>query len=71
MLSFLIGWSENSEKAYWKTMGCSSSIERHQRRVNPDPIDIPLSKAQKYLVRETWETVEQHKNSVGKQTFLR
>ncbi|XP_031556128.1 globin-1-like [Actinia tenebrosa] len=52
-------------------MGCSSSIDRHQRRVNPDPIDIPLSKAQKYLVRETWETVELYKNNVGKQTFLR
>ena len=32
---------------------------------------IQLSVAQKYLVRETWEIVEIHKNSVGKKTFLK
>jgi hypothetical protein len=53
-------------------MGCSSSIGKRQPTlVNESPIDIPLSKAQKYLVRETWETVEPHKSNVGKQTFLR
>lgn len=48
-------------------MGCGSSSHK--------PTDksavIPLTPAQKYLVRETWETVELHKNSVGKKTFLR
>lgn len=32
---------------------------------------MPLTETQKSLVRETWETVEQHKNNVGKKMFLR
>lgn len=34
-------------------------------------LSLPLSATQKSLVIETWETVEQHKNNVGKKTFLR
>ena len=48
------------------TMGCSSSLGR-----KPAHISLPLSETQKSLVRETWETIEQHKNAVGKRTFLR
>lgn len=47
-------------------MGCSSSVAHKTTHVS-----LPLSETQKYLVRETWETVEQHKNNVGKKTFLR
>ncbi|KAK2557128.1 Cytoglobin-1 [Acropora cervicornis] len=47
-------------------MGCSSSVAHKTTQVS-----LPLSETQKYLVRETWETVEQHKNNVGKKTFLR
>ncbi|XP_068673110.1 cytoglobin-1-like [Montipora foliosa] len=47
-------------------MGCSSSVTHKSMHVS-----LPLSETQKYLVRETWETVEQHKNNVGKATFLR
>ena len=32
---------------------------------------IQLSAAQKYLVRETWEFVEQRRSYVGKKTFLK
>ncbi|XP_031559586.1 cytoglobin-1-like [Actinia tenebrosa] len=48
-------------------MGCGSSTHS---RLHQDSISIPLSTAQKYLVRETWETIDAHKNSVGKKTFL-
>ena len=47
-------------------MGCSSSLGK-----KPAHISLPLSETQKSLVRETWETIEQHKNAVGKKTFLR
>lgn len=49
-------------------MGCGSSANP---RIKTDYVTIPLSTAQKYLVRETWETIEAHKNPVGKKTFLR
>jgi hypothetical protein len=49
-------------------MGCGSSAHS---KLHKDPISIPLSTAQKYLVRETWETIDAHKNPVGKKTFLR
>ncbi|XP_020600641.1 neuroglobin-like [Orbicella faveolata] len=48
-------------------MGCSSSLGPRK----PAHISLPLSETQKSLVRETWETVEQHRNAVGKKTFLR
>ncbi|EDO48922.1 predicted protein [Nematostella vectensis] len=48
-------------------MGCGSSTFKPPR----EPVKIPLSVAQKYLVRETWETIEQHSKAVGKKTFLR
>ncbi|CAH3152669.1 unnamed protein product [Pocillopora meandrina] len=47
-------------------MGCSSSLSQKHAHIS-----LPLSEPQKYLVRETWETIEQHKNMVGKKTFLR
>ncbi|KAK3727906.1 hypothetical protein QZH41_017737, partial [Actinostola sp. cb2023] len=49
-------------------MGCGSSVHSSK---NIDFTTIPLSTAQKYLVRETWETIEIHKGPVGKKTFLR
>ncbi|XP_031559588.1 globin-1-like [Actinia tenebrosa] len=49
-------------------MGCGSSAHSN---LHKDPISIPLSTAQKYLVRETWETIDAQKKSVGKKTFLR
>ncbi|KXJ15001.1 globin-2 [Exaiptasia diaphana] len=49
-------------------MGCGSS---QNAKIRTEFKTIPLSTAQKYLVRETWETIEQHKNPVGKKTFLR
>jgi len=52
-------------------MGCASSVHSGGSRVHTDHTNIPLSTAQKYLVRETWETIEAHKNPVGKNTFLR
>lgn len=52
-------------------MGCSpSSIDKASLKTSR-PDSIPLSKAQKYLLRETWETIELHKKTVGKNTFLR
>lgn len=49
-------------------MGCGASSSSTCK----DKITlIQLSAAQKYLVRETWETVELHKNAVGKRTFLK
>ncbi|XP_078345225.1 globin-1-like isoform X2 [Oculina patagonica] len=48
-------------------MGCGSSNNKLRDKSSV----IPLTEAQKYLVRETWETVEIHRNSVGKKTFLR
>ena len=58
--------SEEAQALLSFSMGCSSSMS-HKR----GHISLPLSETQKYLVRETWETVEQHKNNVGKKTFLR
>jgi len=48
-------------------MGCGSSTHKPTEK----SAVMPLTPAQKYLVRETWETIELHKNSVGKKTFLR
>ncbi|EDO37414.1 predicted protein [Nematostella vectensis] len=47
-------------------MGCSSSLSQANL-----PRTMPLSEAQKYLVRETWETIEPQKQTVGKKAFLR
>lgn len=52
---------------YTVNMGCGSSSNKPRDKAAV----IPLTAAQKYLVRETWETVEIHRNSVGKKTFLR
>lgn len=48
-------------------MGCGASSIKPKDKAAV----IPLTEAQKYLVRETWEMVEIHKNSVGKKTFLK
>ncbi|KAJ7380380.1 hypothetical protein OS493_008832 [Desmophyllum pertusum] len=48
-------------------MGCGASSNHTKDKATV----FPLTPAQKYLVRETWETVEIHKNSVGKKTFLK
>ncbi|PFX30557.1 globin-1-like isoform X2 [Stylophora pistillata] len=50
-------------------MGCGSSSSRLRDRFKASV--FPLTTAQKYLVRETWETIEIHKNSVGKKTFIK
>lgn len=47
-------------------MGCASSLGHKAVHIS-----LPLSETQKSLVRETWETVDQHKNNVGKKMFLR
>lgn len=47
-------------------MGCASSLGHKAVHLS-----LPLSETQKSLVRETWETVDQHKNNVGKKMFLR
>lgn len=47
-------------------MGCSSSaVQKQGLRV------MPLTVAQKYLVRETWEIIEPQKNDIGKKLMLR
>ena len=46
-------------------MGCSASAVAHR------PISMNLTPAQKYLLRESWETVEQNKMAIGKKTFMR
>lgn len=50
-------------------MGCGSSSSRHRDKFKASV--FPLTTAQKYLVRETWETIEIHKSSVGKKTFIK
>lgn len=52
-----------------KNMGCGSSSSRHRDKFKASV--FPLTTAQKYLVRETWETIEIHKSSVGKKTFIK
>ncbi|CAH3119530.1 unnamed protein product [Porites lobata] len=50
-------------------MGCGSSLSAEfQEKYTAS---IQLSAAQKYLVRETWEFVEQRRSYVGKRMFLK
>ncbi|XP_073230402.1 globin-1-like isoform X2 [Porites lutea] len=49
-----------------QSMGCGSSVKFKEKNAAL----IQLSAAQKYLVRETWELVEQRRSYVGKKTFL-
>ncbi|XP_068672902.1 globin C, coelomic-like isoform X2 [Montipora capricornis] len=50
-------------------MGCGSSSAHP--KLKDKFASYQLSVAQKYLLRETWETVQLHKNTVGKQTFMK
>ena len=50
-------------------MGCGSSSAH--LKLKDKLASYQLSVAQKYLLRETWETVQLHKNTVGKQTFMK
>ena len=51
-------------------MGCSSSMHKKIKSLRPD-ISINISDQQKIIIKNTWNTVDENRTTVGKQTFLR
>ncbi|CAH3119532.1 unnamed protein product [Porites lobata] len=51
-------------------MGCSSSMHSTANSLRAD-FQTSISDKQKLIIKSTWNTVEENRTKVGKQTFLR